>query len=277
MEQISSTFPFQDGLLHFSPISARQQTRPPVSDHNSNPLLVFDLLKGDEDVVPTMKPNVVLQQYQQLQQQQRNPNNPHQERKIIRRDVERQRRKEMGGLYKSLVGLIPYEYIKGKRSTSDRLQETVRYVKDLRKRVEKLSAKRDELKGVTEAAVDLSSNSLLRPAAASSSSLMKGRDECNNNNNNNDEQSRVTVKACRAGVEVTVNVGAQKIKGGGVSLSKILKVLVGDGLSINNCCSIKVNDRLLQTIEAEVIGGGSIDPIQLEQKLSVLVYNHGGF
>nr|GLL48560.1 transcription factor bHLH36-like [Ipomoea trifida] len=273
MEQISSTFPFQDGLLHFSPISARQQTRPPVSDHNSNPLLVFDLLKGDEDVVPTMKHNVVLQQHQQLQQI-RNPNNPHQERKIIRRDVERQRRKEMGGLYKSLVGLIPYEYIKGKRSTSDRLQETVRYVKDLRKRVEKLSAKRDELKGVTEpAAADSTSNSLLRPAAASSSSLMKGRDGCNNN----DEQSRVTVKACRAGVEVTVNVGAQKIKGGGVSLSKILKVLVGDGLSINNCCSIKVNDRLLQTIEAEVIGGGSIDPIQLEQKLSVLVYNHGGF
>nr|GMD96013.1 transcription factor bHLH36-like [Ipomoea batatas] len=109
MEQISSTFPFQDGLLHFSPISARQQTRPPVSDHNNNPLLVFDLLKGDEDVVPTMKHNVVLQQHQQLQ---RNPNNPHQERKIIRRDVERQRRKEMGGLYKSLVGLIPYEYIK---------------------------------------------------------------------------------------------------------------------------------------------------------------------
>nr|GMD94292.1 transcription factor bHLH36 [Ipomoea batatas] len=270
MEQISSTFPFQDGLLHFSPISARQQTRPPVSDHNNNPLLVFDLLKGDEDVVPTMKHNVVLQQHQQLQ---RNPNNPHQERKIIRRDVERQRRKEMGGLYKSLVGLIPYEYIKGKRSTSDRLQETVRYVKDLRKRVEKLSAKRDELKGVTEPPVDSTSNSLLRPSAASSSSLMKGRDECNN-----DGQSRVTVKACRAGVEVTVNVGAQKIKGGGgVSLSKILKVLVGDGLSINNCCSIKVNDRLLQTIEAEVIGGGSIDPIQLEQKLSVLVYNHGGF
>lgn len=119
-------------------------------------------------------------------------------------------------------------------------------MKDLRKRVEKLSAKRDELKGVTEP-VDSSSNSLFRQAAASSSSLMKGRDECD------DEQSRVTVKACRAGVEVTVNVAAaQKIKGGGVSLSKILKVLVGEGLSINNCCSIKVNDRLLQTIEAEV-------------------------
>ncbi|XP_019155888.1 PREDICTED: transcription factor bHLH36-like [Ipomoea nil] len=272
MEQISSTFPFQDGLLHFSPIiSARQQTKPPVSDHNTNPLLVFDLLKGDVayDVAPTMKPNVILQQqHQQLQLQQKNPNNnpPHQQRKIIRRDVERQRRKEMGSLYKSLVGLIPYEYIKGKRSTSDRLQETVRYVKDLRKRVEKLSAKRDELKGVTEPPADSSSNSLLRPAAvASSSSLIKGRDECN------DEQSRVTVKPCRAGVEVTVNVAAQKIKGGGgVSLSKILKVLVGDGLSINNCCSIKVNDRLLQTIEAEVIGGGSIDPTQLERKLSVL-------
>lgn len=112
MEQISSTFPFQDGLLHFSPISARQQ-KPPVSDHNSNPLLVFDLLKGDDDdVVPTMKSNVVQQQLLQQQKNLINPRDHHQERKIIRRDVERQRRKEMGSLYKSLVGLIPYEYIK---------------------------------------------------------------------------------------------------------------------------------------------------------------------
>ncbi|VFQ70784.1 unnamed protein product [Cuscuta campestris] len=185
----------------------------------------------------------------------------------MRRDVERQRRKEMGGLYKSLVTLIPYDYIKGKRSTSDRLQETVRYVRDLRKRVEKMRARRDELRGtvITEpvAVTTITSSS------SSSSLLMKQKgdlhqDECRHDGNDDEMMSRVVVKPCRSGVEITLSVN----KADDVSLSKILNVLVCQGMSVNTCSSVKLNHRLLLTIQAEVVGERTVDPTQVEQQLS---------
>nr|GMD79929.1 transcription factor bHLH36 [Ipomoea batatas] len=238
MGEKGSMFPFQEnGFLDFSSsFHPQHQTvlRPQAFDHSS--LMAAEIpANGRLDFAGNYKHVVG----------QKNPNfNGGDEKKLLRRDVERQRRKEMGGLYRNLIALIPYEYIKGKRSTSDRLQETVKYVKDLKVRVEGLKGKREELK-----------------------------DHLCSSSTNSMHNSKVTVKHCRGGIEVIVNIACSRRNE--VPLSKLLRVIVmGGGISITTCVFTKVNKRLLHCIEAEVVEGRSIDVAQLEQKLMNLVYSH---
>lgn len=139
---------------------------------------------------------------------------------VVRRDVERQRRRDMARLYQRLRLLIPTKYLMGKRSISDHLEEIVDYVKDLRKDIEDLERKRENLKE--------------KKNIAPSSSSMKS----------NDDEDRIIVKSCNEGVEISIK--------GGLSLSKVLKVLMKEGLIVNSCISSTVDQSLLHIIQSKV-------------------------
>lgn len=71
-------------------------------------------------------------------------------------------------------------------------------------------------------------------------------------NNGDDEGGcRVTVKHCKAGIEVIVNVAF--CRRNEVPLSKMLRLIaMGGGISITTCIFTKLNQRLLHCIQAEV-------------------------
>ncbi|TMW81374.1 hypothetical protein EJD97_010025, partial [Solanum chilense] len=150
------------------------------------------------------------------------------EKKVMRRDVERQRRRDMAKLYQRLRLLIPSKYLMGKRSISDHLEEIVDYVKDLKKDIEELESKREklkEMKNITNISSQLAPNS-------SSMRL------------NDDEEDKIIVKSCNEGVEITIK--------GGLSISKVLKVLMKEGFIVNSCVSSTINQRLVHIIQTKV-------------------------
>ncbi|XP_062147040.1 transcription factor bHLH118-like isoform X2 [Alnus glutinosa] len=159
-------------------------------------------------------------------------------KKIIHRDIERQRRQEMATLHANLQSLLPVEYIKGKRSMSDHMHEVVNYIKHLQNKIQEQNNKRDELKRLSN-----------YPIKATEKSLGSGWD------------SLTELRPSSTGVEVAINARQ------GLPLSRVVEVLMGEGLIIAGFTSTKVNERLLHTIEAELSDGQSIDLCELEKKL----------
>lgn len=117
----------------------------------------------------------------------------------------------------------------GKRSISDHMCEAVKYIKDLQNRIQEMGERRDELKRFS----DLSGLSF--PS------------ECLQVDKH--EEDSITVRRCLEGIEVVVSTAFTNE----LPLSRVLEVLIGEGLNIINCLSTKINERILHTIQSEVI------------------------
>ncbi|KAK8495125.1 hypothetical protein V6N13_026468 [Hibiscus sabdariffa] len=163
-------------------------------------------------------------------------------KKSMHRDIERQRRQEMSTLYASLRTRLPLEYIKGKRAVSDHMNGAVSYIKDLQKRIEELSAKRDELKKVS---FDSTSSGFHRGTSS-----------------NESFPSSAVVRPSLDGVEVVV------ITGQALTLSRVLELLLEEGLDAVNCISTRIDGGLIHTIKLEVSDLRAIDVPYLEQKVN---------
>ncbi|KAL6280224.1 hypothetical protein ACE6H2_017105 [Prunus campanulata] len=174
--------------------------------------------------------------------------NPKGNKKIMHRDIERQRRQEMATLYASLRSQLPLEYLKGNRSISDHVHQTVNYIKHLQSNIQKLHNKRDGLKRSCN--ISCSSSTSTAVTMENSQTAMK--------------ESVVLVRTCKVGVEVVVNTPMKQ----GLTLSRLLEILREEGLSTISCISAQVNEKLIYTIESEVSDGKCIDMFELQQRLT---------
>ncbi|XWS61869.1 hypothetical protein CRYUN_Cryun07bG0161700 [Craigia yunnanensis] len=173
------------------------------------------------------------------------PNDNNKKKNMIHRDTERKRRQEMTTLYATLRSLIPFEYLKGKRSISDHMNEALNYIKHLQKKILELSDMRDELK---------------KPSNSNASSSVPESSQ-------NSSEDSVMVRHCLAGVEVVIITCLRQ----GLQLSSVLEVIVAEGLSVVTCISTKVNKSLIMhIIDSEVKDGRSIEPSELQHKLTML-------
>ncbi|XP_055831439.1 transcription factor bHLH36-like [Solanum dulcamara] len=178
------------------------------------------------------------------------------QKKVMHREIERQRRQEMSTLYASLRQQLPLENIKGKRSTSDHILEAANYIEQLQKNVKNLEERREKLKK--------ESIGLSNPQSGSSIISYSS-------------PAIVIVKECLDGMEILVNCD---LKNEGFRLSRVLQVLLQEGLSIVNCSCTKTNTTsLLHTIRTEVCTDQpriiNVDVIQ--QKLQDIIHADTSF
>ncbi|PIA35756.1 hypothetical protein AQUCO_03500248v1 [Aquilegia coerulea] len=169
-----------------------------------------------------------------------NNNNNNKKIKIMHREVEKQRRQEMAGLYRSLRSLVPHEYLKGKRSTSDHMNEATNYIRHQQIKIKELVKKRDELKRISNSST------------------------CDTEKQSCCSQNFVTVQPRLAGVEVIVDCD---LKNRGLALSEILGVLAEEELEVICCATTKVNEHSFYSIQAEVLNPDSVDLSSLQHKL----------
>ncbi|TKY51227.1 dimerization protein [Spatholobus suberectus] len=161
-------------------------------------------------------------------------------KKMVHREIERQRRQEMATLHASLRSLIPLDFIKGKRSISDQMNEAVNYINHLQKNIKELSDKRDELKK------KLSINSSLE------------------SHENKHASSGFTVHQNSGAVGIEISGFSEE----GAPLSKLLELLLEEGLEVVSCLSTQVNGRLLHSVQCEVDNSDSVDLPELRRKFS---------
>ncbi|KAL1187647.1 Transcription factor [Cardamine amara subsp. amara] len=178
-------------------------------------------------------------------------------KKMRHRDIERQRRQEVSSLFKSLRSLLPFEYIQGKRSTSDHISQAVNYIKDLENKIKELKEKRDRIKksipGINtteECTSSLSSSSTL----SSSCSCV------------DDKHITVVAMPCMVGVEIIISCCF--IRRNKSLLSSVLQMLAQEQrLNIVSCLSTRLQQKFMHTIVSQVDDGTKIDILELKDKI----------
>lgn len=139
----------------------------------------------------------------------------------------------------------------GKRSLADHMNEAVIHIKHLQTRIKELGSQRDDLKTQTSSwpdlrsttALGLSGNLIIGSSGSSSSLLSAG----------NCSTSRVAVNPCFGGVEIVISCGAgDSLEQQGMVLSRLMQILLEQGLTVISCATTHVNKRLVYTIQSEV-------------------------
>ncbi|KAL0317713.1 UNVERIFIED_CONTAM: Transcription factor [Sesamum angustifolium] len=172
-------------------------------------------------------------------------------KKIMHRDIERQRRQEMSGLYASIRSLLPLEYIKGKRAISDHVDQAVNYIKHMQKKIGEMKMRRDKLKR-------LSNSSGPTSDAEERNSDISGSSNC----------VSVNVDVCQGGVEILIS---SSLNEGNLPLSKVLEDLLGRGLNVLSCVSTRADGQSVHKIQIEVNDLKSIDLAELQDRLANVI------
>ncbi|XP_060215407.1 transcription factor bHLH126-like [Lycium barbarum] len=170
-------------------------------------------------------------------------------KKVVHRNVERQRRQEMANLVASLRSLIPFEFIKGKRSTADRVQVAMNYIKQLQKNIEELDNRRKKIKNIS----------------------LDDQNKSSTNYVHNHNSNCVTVNKCEDGMEILINVNNSH-KEEIFSLSKVLRWLLEEGLNVASCVNSKQDEWTLIRIQCQVseISSG-VTAAGLQKKLTDVI------
>lgn len=117
------------------------------------------------------------------------------------------------------------------------MNEAVNYIKHLQTRIKVFGSQRDELIKIRSWP---SLSASLDPGNISSSSTSS---ECSTS-------SRVVVHPCLSGVEILISTGGSVKQG---LLSRLLKILLGQGHSVISCATNQFAKRLVYTIQSEVV------------------------
>ncbi|CAF2115699.1 unnamed protein product [Brassica napus] len=156
-------------------------------------------------------------------------------KKAKRREIERQRRQEVTSLFKNLRYILPSQYIKGKRSSSDHVQEAVNYIKDLEKKIKEISEKRDRIKR----SISHSSST----GECSIRSLESSYCSCDGYTHID-----VKVRTCLVGIEIVASCCFTQES----CLSSILQLLIQEQcLDVVSCISSRLHPRFIHTIVCE--------------------------
>ncbi|XP_027359467.1 transcription factor bHLH118-like [Abrus precatorius] len=171
-------------------------------------------------------------------------------KKMIHREIERQRRQEMATFIASLRSLLPLEFIKGKRSISDHMSEAVNYIKHMQHNIKELGAKRDKLK------------------------KLSNYSKMENNHETLHTYGNFTVHENNGivGIEITSGFRKESFK-----LSKLLQLLIEEGLEVVSCLSTEANGRLLHSVQCEVNDSNSVDLSELRRKVANVIPTHKCF
>lgn len=180
-------------------------------------------------------------------------------KKVIHREVERQRRQEMSNLYTSLRSLLPMEYVMGKRSVSDHISEATRYIKDLEKNVKDLGEKRDKLKD----SISSLENQLINRDNIGCSSSSSTTSTTSRSSSSSTSDYNVSIHIFSKTVQIEIMAGVED----SYPLSKAVKVLSQEGLDVVSCVSNKVNQGLIHIIYCEVNDVMSVDSRYLQEQL----------
>ncbi|XP_076927474.1 transcription factor bHLH36-like [Bidens hawaiensis] len=197
--------------------------------------------KRHRDQSPSSKPNSATTEGTQ---------DEHMQRKLAHREIERQRRQDMAKRYASLRDLLPLDFLKGKRSTSDHMHQAVNYIKHMQENIRVLSVKRDRLKNLVETSVPHTGTNTCEK------SLM------------NVSPNTVSVSSNNGGMQIVINSCDD------FPILKILKAISGDLNIINYTCT-KVNYRLIHNIQTEANDPAvSTDHFTLQQRLFEIANNN---
>ncbi|KAL2558551.1 transcription factor bHLH [Forsythia ovata] len=189
-------------------------------------------------------PSILIQE--KIPESQIESGNGNKLRKIIHRDVERQRRQEMANLYSSLRTLLPPEFIKGKRSISDHMHEAVNYINHMQKNIKELKMKKEMLQKCSKS----------------------GTPSSDDGSSNNDSSNCIRVNLCQNGVEILISCSLKEKE---FPLSTVLNELLEMGLNVVSCVSTKSNEKSFHRIQSEASDSRSIDLSLLQQRLANVI------